>query len=99
MNTTTYSRILRFSSLLAGLVAALLLGSRFFQALGYVAFPFRLPGILLLGTDETQERYGYWGEIILLWLLSLPCIVIYASLIYRWWLGRGDQKSLSNEAA
>ena len=80
------------SALLAVLVAALLFGSRFFQPLRYAAFPFCLPGLLILGADETQERFGYWGELVLFWLLSLPCLVIYASLLRRWWQRRRSSK-------
>ena len=85
MNAATRNRVLRVATLLAVLVAGLLYGSRFFQPFGYVALPFCLPGLFILGADETQERYGYWGEIVLFWLLSLPCLVIYASLLWRLW--------------
>lgn len=79
------NRALRVSALLTLLVAALIFGSRFYQPLGYAALPFCQPGLLILGADETMERYGYWGEIIWFTLLSWPCFVLYAALIDRWW--------------
>ena len=81
-------RVFWTAALLAVLVAALLFGSRFFQPFGYAAIPFCWPGLLILGADETQETYGYWGEIVLFWLLSLPCIIAYAWLLCRWWQRR-----------
>jgi len=92
MTRATHNRVFRVSVLLAVVVAALLFGSRFFQPLGYAAIPFCLAGLLILGADETQETYGYWGEIVLFWLLSLPCIVIYVSLLWRWWQRRRDSE-------
>ena len=92
VNNEPHSRVLRASALLAVLVAALLFGSRFFQPLGYAALPFCLPGLLIFGADETQERFGFWGEILLFWLVSLPCLVIYASLVWRWWQHRKSSK-------
>jgi hypothetical protein len=88
MTKGIHSRVFQVSALLAVLVAALLFGSRFFQPFGYAAIPFCWPGLLILGADETQERYGYWGEIILFWLFSLPCIIAYAWLFCRWWQRR-----------
>jgi hypothetical protein len=76
-----YSGVLGVSALLAVVVAALLLGSLVFHPLGYPALLFCWPGVLILGADETQETYGYLGEIILFWLLSLPCVVFYAWLV------------------
>ena len=84
MSKGIHSGVVRVSVQLAVLVAALLCGSRFFQPFGYVAIPFCWPALFLLGADETQERYGYWGEIGLFWLLSLPCLVAYAWLLCRW---------------
>lgn len=95
MTKGMHSRVFRVSAPLAVLVAALLFGSRFFQPLGYAAIPFCWPGLLILGADETQERYGYWGEIILFWHLSLPCIVAYAWLLCRWWQRRGKTHEVS----
>jgi hypothetical protein len=94
MKFKTFSRILQVSVGLAVLVFALLFGSRYFQPFGYAAIPFCLPGLFILGADETQERYGYWGEIIWFWLLSLPCVVVYALLLCRWWQGRKQRKSI-----
>src|SRR5262245_29762710 len=94
VNNERHHRALRASALVAVLVAALLVGSRFFQPLGYAALPFCLPGLLLLGADETQKRFGYWGELGLFWLLSLPCLAIYASLAWRGWQRRRSAKPL-----
>ena len=80
--------VVRVSALLAVIVAGLLFGSRFFHPFGYAAIPFCWPGLFILGADETQERYGYWGEILLFWLLSLPCVIAYAWLLCRWRQGR-----------
>ena len=52
----THNRVLRVSVFLALRVSALLAGSRFFRPLAYAAVPFCLPGLLVLGGDETQER-------------------------------------------
>ncbi len=84
MTKEQYKSLLGISALLAVVVAGLLLGSRFFRPLAYPAVLFCWPGLLILGADETQEAYGYWGEIILFWVLSLPCIVAYAWLFCRW---------------
>jgi hypothetical protein len=83
-----HSKAFQVSALLAVICALLLLGSRLFQPIGYAAFPFCWFGLLILGSDETQEKYGYWGELILLWFLSLPCILAYAWLLCRWWRRR-----------
>lgn len=65
-------------------VAALgFFGMRFFAPLLVLALPFCIPGLLVLGIDEVQERYGYWGEPFHGWLLSLPCVLLYAWLIHR----------------
>jgi len=84
MKSEMFSRVFRVSAGLAALVAALLIGSRFFPPCGYAAVPFCWPGLLVLGGDETQERYGFWGELVLLWLMALPCVIVYAWLICRW---------------
>ena len=69
---------------LATITAVLLVGTRIAPGLGLLTLPVSWPGLILLGADETQERYGYWGELILFWLCSLPCIVIYAWLFCCW---------------
>lgn len=74
----------------AMVVGGLLFGSRFIPGLGYLSLPFSWPGLLILGTGETQERYGYWGELILFWLCSLPCIIGYAWLISHMRRGNSD---------
>jgi hypothetical protein len=61
-------------------------GERFFGPLAILGLPFSIPGFLVLGVDEVQERYGYWGEPLYSWLLALPCAVLYAWLLQR---GRG----------
>jgi hypothetical protein len=66
------------------LIAAIgFFGMRFLAALVVFALPFCIPGFLVLGVDEVQERYGYWGEPFYDWLLSLPCVLLYAWLIHR----------------
>jgi len=69
-------------------------GMRFFAPLGLLGLPFAIPSFLVLGIDEVQERYGYWGEPFYGWLLSLPCVFLYAWLIRRWFASRA-RKSLA----
>ena len=38
-------------------------------------------GLLVLGTDETTETFGYWGEPVLFFLLSVPLLAAYAALL------------------
>jgi hypothetical protein len=65
------------------LLAALgFFGMRLFAPLFMLALPFCLPGFVILGVDEVQERYGFWGEPFYDWLLSLPCALVYAWLIH-----------------
>jgi hypothetical protein len=82
--STRGSKITWVSAILALLTALLLLGSRLAPAFGLLTLPVSWPGLIILGADETQERYGYWGELMLFWLCSLPCIVAYAWLWCRW---------------
>jgi hypothetical protein len=58
-------------------------GFRLFTPLWFLALPFWIPGLIVLGADEVQERYGYWGEPFYDWLLSFPCALLYAWLIHR----------------
>jgi hypothetical protein len=37
-------------------------GFRLFAPLFVLALPFWIPGLIVLGVDDVQERYGYWGE-------------------------------------
>ncbi|RYD34841.1 MAG: hypothetical protein EOP87_08430 [Verrucomicrobiaceae bacterium] len=60
-------------------------GMRFFAPLMVLGLPFSIPGLILLGTDEVQERYGYWGEPFYFWLLALPCSILYALMIRRFY--------------
>ena len=69
---------------LATITGLLLLGTRIIPGLGLLTLPVSWPGLIILGADETQERYGYWGELVLFWLCSLPCIIVYAWLFCRW---------------
>jgi hypothetical protein len=87
--SSTSRKIIWVSVVLALLTALLLLGCRLVPSIGLLALPVSWPGLIILGVDETQERYGYWGELILFWLCSLPCIVAYAWLWCRW---RGRQR-------
>jgi hypothetical protein len=81
---TFRSKVFGLSTLLAVVVAALLLASRVFEPFGYAALPFAWPAILLLGGDETYERYGQFGTFLLDWILSLPCVILYSWLYCRW---------------
>jgi len=66
------------------LVAAVgFFGERVFFPLLILGLPFSIPGFLVLGVDEVQERYGYWGEPFYFWLLSLPCVLLDAWLIQK----------------
>ncbi len=66
------------------LIAAIgFFGMRFFAPLLVLGLPFCLPGLLVLGVDEVQERYGYWGEPLYDWLLSLPFVLVYSWFIHR----------------
>ncbi len=68
--------------------AAGFFGVKFFPPFVVLALPFMFPGLFVLGVDEVQERYGYWGEPFYDWLLSLPCVFLYAWLIRRHFLTR-----------
>src|SRR5262245_6308758 len=76
-------RFALISAAMALVTAALLGCSRLISGIGLLTLPVSWPGLLILGADETQERYGYWGELVLFWLCSLPCIVAYARLASR----------------
>jgi hypothetical protein len=78
------------AGVLATITALLLLGTRIVPGLGLLTLPVSWPGLIILGADETQERFGYWGELVLFWLCSLPCIVLYAWLYSRWRQKRGQ---------
>ena len=88
MVTRTPKKLFRVAGTLALLVAVLMVASRVFQPLAWFTLPATWPGLFILGADETQERYGYWGELVLFWLCSLPCVVVYAWLLCRWWQRR-----------
>jgi membrane-anchored protein YejM (alkaline phosphatase superfamily) len=77
---------------LAVVTVALLLGTRVVSGLGILTLPVSWPGLIILGADETQERFGYWGELVLFWLCSLPCIFLYAWLFCRWRERRSRQE-------
>ena len=88
METPMPKKVFRVAVMLAVLVAALMVASRLFQPFAWLTLPATWPGLFILGADETQERYGYWGELILFWLCSLPCVIGYAWLLCRWWQRR-----------
>src|SRR5438309_1467437 len=69
---------------LAALTALLLAGSLRLPALVAPSLPLCWPGVLVLGMDETTERYGEYGEIGLLWLVSLPWLLICSVILSRW---------------
>jgi hypothetical protein len=85
MQTNTFKKAFRLANVLALVVAVLMVASRLFQPLAWLTLPVTWPGLFILGADETQERYGYWGELVLFWLCSLPCIAAYAWLLCRCW--------------
>ena len=66
-------------------------GMQLFPPLVLLCLPFILPGFIVLGIDEVQESYGYWGELFYDWLLALPCVLLYAWLIRRWFAARARQ--------
>ena len=88
MQTSTPKRLLRLASLLSFIIAVLLAASRVFLPLGWLTLPATWPGVFILGVDENVERYGSWGELVLFWLCSLPCSVLYAWLLDRRWQQR-----------
>jgi hypothetical protein len=69
-----------FAALVALEVAMLILGP-LPAPLVPVAVVFNWLGLLILGIDETTERYGVWGERILHFLLSVPLLAAYAIFI------------------
>ena len=92
MRTEKLTRLAVAVAVLAVITAVLLLGTRIISGLGLLTLPVSWPGFIILGADETQERYGYWGELVLFWLFSLPCIVVYAWLYCRWRERRSGQQ-------
>jgi hypothetical protein len=88
MQMEKFKRVFRIASLQSLVVAVLLLSSRLILPLSWLTLPATWPGVFILGMDETQERYGYWGELVLLWLCSLPCVAFYAWLLDRRWQQR-----------
>jgi len=57
-------------------------------SLARLTLPVSWPALFILGADETQETYGRWGECVLFWLCSLPCIAAYAWLLCTCWEDR-----------
>jgi hypothetical protein len=102
LNLMTNSRFkweVRISLVFSVMVAGLIFGSRTVPGLGLLTLPFSWPGVLLLGFDETEEIYGYWGEPVFYWLCSLPCVVGYSWLICRLWSrASGTTVAQPNEA-
>ena len=83
---STVTRIVRYFGVVGvlWLIAGVgFFGMRLFSPLLILGMPFSIPGFIVLGTDEVQERYGYWGEPFYFWLLALPCAFVYAFLIQR----------------
>lgn len=75
--------ILSIFLIMASAVAALLVGSHWGEWCGWVSLPITLPAVVILGGDELDEIYGIWGSRGLIWLLSLPVMLIWAWLISR----------------
>lgn len=81
---TRIVRYLRLVGILWFVAGVGFFGMRLFSPLLVLGLPFSIPGLIVLGTDEVQERYGYWGEPFYFWLLALPCALVYAFVIQRW---------------
>lgn len=65
---------------LAGLSGVLVGLSLLWQPLVLASLPLTWPAIILLGPDETTERYGVYGELIRVWICSLPVALAYATI-------------------
>jgi hypothetical protein len=91
MTNIPHRKAFRLTSVIALLVGVLMFASYRFEPLAWVTFPFTWPGFVVLDVEETQERYGEWGELLLFWLCSLPCIAVYSWLFF-WWRDSGIQQ-------
>lgn len=59
------------------------------------SLPLTWPSFLVLGADETTERFGLYGELILTWVCSLPVALAYATI---WALARRAYVSVTRAA-
>lgn len=81
-------------AVLAAVNAAALIASLHIRAFVAVAVILSWPaflsllGRLILGADETTERYGAYGEIALVWLISLPWVLLVSWAIAYIWRSR-----------
>jgi hypothetical protein len=44
------------------------------------SLPLTWPALIVLGADETTERYGVYGELARVWYCSLPVALAYATM-------------------
>ena len=77
------ARVLRLFGLMAFAVAALLVASRWLVICGFVTLPITFPAVLVLGGDELDETHGVWGSRALVWLISLPVMLLLAWVYCR----------------
>ena len=77
------ARVLRVFGLMAFAVAALLVASRWLVICGLVTLPITFPAVLVLGGDELDETYGIWKSRVLVWLVSLPVMLLLAWIYCR----------------
>lgn len=82
---------------MALLVAALLVGSRWLVICFLVTFPITFPAVLVLGGDELNETYGIWGSRFLVWLISLPMMLLLAWIYCRLHPAEKNSRSLAQE--
>ena len=45
-----------------------------------IVTPLTWPAIFIIGPDETTELYGVYGELVVIWLCSLPTAIVYSAL-------------------
>jgi len=64
--------------LMALVVAALLVASRWLEICVLVTLPITFPAVLVLGGDELDETYGVWKSRALVWLISFPVMLLLA---------------------
>jgi hypothetical protein len=77
------ARLLRVFGLMAFVVAALLVASRWLVICGLVTLPITFPAVLVLGGDGLDETYGVWRSRALVWLISLPVMLLLAWIYCR----------------
>jgi hypothetical protein len=78
----------------ASVAAVILLVSVQFPIFKFLAIPFCWPSFFIIGVDETTEKYGASGELLLTWLSSLPWIWLCSLAFSRWNRHKAKQLSL-----